>query len=194
MRDEERQRTTCLPSSLIPHPSSLPKKGPTVNATFACPACDAPVRVKVNGPLAWQCPACDHRLTLDPARDGRLSECLVCGNRELYRKKDFPHGLGMTILVVACIASAFAYGWYKPWLTWTILIGTALFDGLLYLSREDGTTFIIRTADQSVVANNPLAAEEFMVSSPVLVDGRIYLRTFERIRCVETPGKSVSSR
>jgi len=69
-----------------------------------------------------------------------------------------------------------------------------LADGLLYLSREDGTTFIIRTADQSVVANNPLAAEEFMVSSPVLVDGRIYLRTFERIRCVETPGKSVSSR
>ncbi len=108
-----------------------------MNATFACPACDAPVRVKVNGPLAWQCPACDHRLTLDPARDGRLSECLVCGNRELYRKKDFPHGLGMTILVVACIASAFAYGWYKPWLTWTILIGTALFDGLLYLLVGD---------------------------------------------------------
>ena len=31
--------------------------------------------------------------------------CRVCGNRELYKKKDFPHWLGMTILAVACLAS-----------------------------------------------------------------------------------------
>jgi hypothetical protein len=61
----------------------------------------------------------------------------VCGNPELYRKKDFPHWLGMTILVAACVASVFTYGWYEKWLTWAILLGSAAFDGLLYLMVGD---------------------------------------------------------
>jgi hypothetical protein len=36
---------------------------------------------------------------------GVLGACAVCGNQELFKKKDFPHWLGMTILVVACLAS-----------------------------------------------------------------------------------------
>jgi hypothetical protein len=57
----------------------------------------------------------------------------VCGNDELYKKKDFPHWLGMTILILACAASVYTYGWYEKWLTWAILIGSAMVDGLLYL-------------------------------------------------------------
>jgi hypothetical protein len=65
--------------------------------------------------------------------DETLPACLVCGNHELYKKKDFPHWLGMTILVSACVVSVFTYGWYEKWLTWAILLGSALVDGLLYL-------------------------------------------------------------
>lgn len=65
--------------------------------------------------------------------DAALPVCLVCDNHELYKKKDFPHTLGMAILVVACVMSFFTYGLYEKWLTWALLIGTALFDGLLYL-------------------------------------------------------------
>jgi len=65
------------------------------------------------------------------------SRCLVCGNAELYKKKDFPHGLGLAILALACITSTITYGLYDKWLTWTILIGSALFDGLLYLWVKD---------------------------------------------------------
>jgi hypothetical protein len=43
----------------------------------------------------------------------------------------------MTILVVACLASVLTYGWYEKWLTWAILIGSALFDGILYLCVGD---------------------------------------------------------
>ena len=70
---------------------------------------------------------------IDPA----LPACLVCGNAELYKKKDFPHGLALAVLTLACVASAFTYGWYEKWLTWAILIGTALFDGALYLLVGD---------------------------------------------------------
>ncbi|MCI0461688.1 MAG: hypothetical protein L0Z62_32455 [Gemmataceae bacterium] len=66
-----------------------------------------------------------------------MTQCVVCGNKELYRKKDFPHGLGLAILIGACIASAFTFAWYEKWLTWAILLGTAAFDGLLYLLVGD---------------------------------------------------------
>jgi hypothetical protein len=69
--------------------------------------------------------------------DLTLPTCLVCGNHELYRKKDFPHALGMAILVLACIASTITYARFDAWTTWTILIGSALFDGLLYLWVKD---------------------------------------------------------
>jgi hypothetical protein len=43
----------------------------------------------------------------------------------------------LAILIVACVVSFVTYGLYEKWLTWTILIGTAAFDGLLYLCVSD---------------------------------------------------------
>jgi hypothetical protein len=77
-------------------------------------------------------------MNLDGAVDrAHVHQCVCCGNCELYRKKDFPHTLGMTILVVACAASFVTYLYYEKWLTWAILIGTAVFDGVLYLLVGD---------------------------------------------------------
>jgi hypothetical protein len=84
----------------------------------------------------WQCPSCDHLVKMRSA-DPALPPCAVCGNGELFRKKDFPHSLGMTILVGAFVASTLTYWWYDKILTWVILIGSALFDGLLYLWVKD---------------------------------------------------------
>lgn len=84
----------------------------------------------------WQCPQCDHRVEFAQA-DAVLPACTVCGCGELYKKKDFPHWLGMTILTTACVLSVFTYGWYAKWLTWAILIGSAVVDGLLYLMVGD---------------------------------------------------------
>jgi hypothetical protein len=105
-----------------------------MNVRFDCPCCAAPARAALPGPPDWQCPACDHRLRFEfSAGACAPSACVVCGNGEFYKKKDFPHGLGMAILVVACLASFFTYGWYEKWLTWAILLGSAAFDCLLYL-------------------------------------------------------------
>jgi uncharacterized protein YbaR (Trm112 family) len=107
-----------------------------VKILFACPQCDAPRQASVDQPGDWQCPQCQHTLHLDRA-DPALPACLICGNAELYKKKDFPHWLGMNILVLACLASLVTYFWYEKWLTWAILIGTAAFDGLLYVLVGD---------------------------------------------------------
>ena len=105
-----------------------------MNLRFACPACGQPARVQLSTPCDWQCLGCDHRLHLTaPADDKGLTACLLCDNPELYKKKDFPHWLGLTILTVACLGSIIPYWLYHQWWTWVILIGSAAFDGLLYL-------------------------------------------------------------
>jgi hypothetical protein len=104
-----------------------------VNVRFDCPVCEtAGGRIDTSGPEEWRCPGCDHATRLaDP--DPAVRACAVCGNPDVYVRKDFPHSLGLTILTLACLASTVTYFLYEKWWTWGILIGSALFDGLLYL-------------------------------------------------------------
>ena len=84
-----------------------------MNIRFPCPVCETPGRLPGLPGAEWRCPACDHTVRLaDGAVDPTLPCCAVCGNAELYRKKDFPHALGMGILVAACLASTVTYGLY----------------------------------------------------------------------------------
>ena len=54
----------------------------------------------------------------------------------------------------------------------------------LYVTREDGTTFVVDVADKAkVIATNSLE-DEFTVATPVLVDGKILLRTYEHLYCI----------
>lgn len=101
---------------------------------FACPGCERPSCVNVPGPAEWQCPECDHLLRLPTAAsvDGQ-NACGVCGGTELYKKKDFPHWLGLSILAVASVSFLGFQLAYHPWLAWAILIGSAVLDGGLYL-------------------------------------------------------------
>jgi hypothetical protein len=106
-----------------------------MNVRFRCPECEYPGRVETSGTAEWQCPRCDRlvKLSAEPA----LPACAICGNHELYKKKDFPHALGMGILVAAFAASTVTYWLYDKVLTWVILIGSAAFDGLLLLWVKD---------------------------------------------------------
>ena len=107
-----------------------------MKVVFACPQCDAPAQARLNAPIDWQCPECQHTLHLDPP-DAALSACRICGNHELYKKKDFPHWLGMTILIVALVLSTITYYWYEKWWSWSFLIGSAIIDGVMYLMVGD---------------------------------------------------------
>jgi hypothetical protein len=107
-----------------------------VKIHFRCPDCDFPGEA-VPGVGQWQCPRCNHLLALQTGSDPALPACLICGSPDLYRQKDFPHGLGMAILVLACLTSTVTYGLHLFYVTWAILIGSALFDGLLYLWVKD---------------------------------------------------------
>jgi hypothetical protein len=105
-----------------------------VKIRFACPICETPGRLDIPGKPTWQCSACDHTVLADDrVTDVSLPVCAVCGNHELFKKKNFPHQLGLTILTIACVLSFITYLNYEKVLTWLILGGTAVFDVLLYL-------------------------------------------------------------
>lgn len=107
-----------------------------MNVTFPCPACEKTAVTPVDQPGDWQCPSCDHRLRVGAAEKA-LPVCVICGNPELYKRKDFPHWLGMTILIVAVVLSTVTYYAYEKWWSWSFLIGSALIDGGLYLLVGD---------------------------------------------------------
>jgi hypothetical protein len=134
-----------------------------VKVRFACPVCDYPNRLDLGASSAWQCASCDHRQHVAQP-DAAVSACVICGNDRLYKKKDFPHWLGMSLLVGACLLSVVTYGLYEKWLTWAILIGTALFDGVLYLLVGDAVVCYRCNAHYRGVAQNP-AHEPFELTT-----------------------------
>ena len=108
-----------------------------MNVRFDCPVCEGPGgRLDTTGSLDWRCPNCEHVAHLTNP-DPQVPVCAVCGNHELYKKKDFPHTLGMAVLVGAFLASTITYYLYNNVLTWGILLGSAAFDGILYLLVKD---------------------------------------------------------
>lgn len=57
-------------------------------------------------------------------------------------------------------------------------------DGKIYVTREDGTTFVLAQGGEfKSLATNALEGE-FVVATPVFVDGRIYIRTREHLYCI----------
>jgi hypothetical protein len=69
--------------------------------------------------------------------DESLTVCAICGNAELYKKKGFPHWLGMTILAGACLTFLILNLVYQQWWGLLVLLGSAVIDGLLYLWVPD---------------------------------------------------------
>lgn len=124
-----------------------------MNVRFPCPSCDYPNKLDLSVPRDWECSACNHRQRVE-VPEPTVPHCVLCGTGELYKKKNFPHWLGMSLLIGACVLSVFTYGLYEKWLTWAILIGTAVFDGLLYLWVGDVTVCYRCNAHYQGVAPN----------------------------------------
>jgi ribosomal protein L37AE/L43A len=113
-----------------------------VKVLFLCPTCETPGRIRLPDESSWQCPGCDHLLqastSVADSPEGKILErCAICGNGEVYKKKAFPHWLGMTILVGACGAFLYLMGRHQQWWAWGVLLASAMFDGILYLLVRD---------------------------------------------------------
>lgn len=128
-----------------------------MNVCVFCPHCEQLLPPVTGLPTAGPCPLCAQPLTPTPGPEtgSTLASCRYCGHDELYVQKDFPHWLGLSILIAGVVASFIAYGYYVIWLTWAILIGTAIIDGLLYYLVGDVTVCYRCLTQHRGFAKNP---------------------------------------
>ncbi len=63
---------------------------------------------------------------------------------------------------------------------------------LLYLVREDATSFVVDTKQEKIISTNELGDDEFIVSTPVFAAGNILIRTFEHLYRVGENSAKVS--
>jgi hypothetical protein len=68
---------------------------------------------------------------------GAPTACVLCGCQDLWRQKDFPPQLGLTIVGLGALASSIAWSFYMPGTAIAILMAFALFDLVLYAVMKD---------------------------------------------------------
>lgn len=108
-----------------------------MDVRFPCPVCQQAGRWSPAQGREWVCAGCDHAAEFPAAGYADTGACLVCAGTELYRKKDFPQWLGLTVLSIAFAGFVAAQALYRPWLAWTVLLGSAAVDAGLYLMVGD---------------------------------------------------------
>lgn len=88
------------------------------------------------------CPKCQAALSGKRGgfdAEGRQIGCGWCESKDLYRRKAFPKGQGIGIVVVAA-AATLVLAWQEiqpPWLVYVPLVGAALADAVLYFVTPD---------------------------------------------------------
>ncbi|MBX7102987.1 MAG: zinc ribbon-containing protein [Gemmataceae bacterium] len=98
---------------------------------FACPECDKTNVGEGTSATEFRCVHCGHEIQLQ-GKSASLDCCSACGNIELYRKKDFPQWLGMGLLALACLLFYLFAIQYRYAIAWSILLGSAAIDGIIY--------------------------------------------------------------
>jgi hypothetical protein len=109
--------------------------------TFECPKCEKTNRLVAFGDGTAAACRCGWSKELSNAScaGGELKACLLCATGDLYIQKDFPHALGLAIVVVGFALSTVFWYLYRPGWTLGVLLGTAAVDVVLYYLVPDVT-------------------------------------------------------
>ncbi|MCA9080079.1 MAG: hypothetical protein KDA58_05940 [Planctomycetaceae bacterium] len=107
--------------------------------SYRCPQCEQPhIGQQLADASSLNC-ECGWSRTIpaDLMHDGRPTQCVVCGNADLWRQKNFPQGWGVLIVTIGAIISSIFYAYYQPlWAMGTLMI-VALLDMGLYIWMPD---------------------------------------------------------
>lgn len=111
-----------------------------MSVTFKCPACQTDVRCLLDAQHdTLVCPHCSWSRPQSGAAANQSAPdgCLVCGCNDLWRQKDFPQRLGITLVAIGALLSTIAWYYRWPVVAIGILMLFALFDLLLYTFMND---------------------------------------------------------
>ena len=66
-----------------------------------------------------------------------MCRCRICGCADVWRQKDFPPALGLTLVATAALLSCVAWAYYQPLFAIGILMSAAFVDLVLYACMGD---------------------------------------------------------
>jgi uncharacterized C2H2 Zn-finger protein len=85
-----------------------------MEVTITCPECGSGIHVLPNVQATQaQCEICQHQVAVKFSakhETGELCQCPVCERKDFYQQKDFNRKIGVTLFVLAAIASIWTYG------------------------------------------------------------------------------------
>ena len=109
--------------------------------TFYCPKCEQTNRSpEIPESMQIACSGCDWSRPISEEAIGTAnapSQCLRCGNPDLWRQKNFPQSLGFLFVAAGAVSSSIAWYYHRPITALAILMGFALLDMALYLTMPD---------------------------------------------------------
>lgn len=111
-----------------------------MHVDFSCPACESDQRVEVAADQSsLSCGQCDWKSAggAAPGHGEHVEACPVCGCDDMWRQKDFPPALGLTMVGLGILLSTLAWADLRPVLAIGVLMGFALVDLLLYALMPD---------------------------------------------------------
>jgi hypothetical protein len=109
--------------------------------TYECPGCGAVGSVPDVARAASVACRCGRTRALhaEAFDDRGLAACPWCATPDLYLQKDFPHGLGLAIVLVGFVVSTMFWYVYRPVAATAVLLATAALDLVLYYLVSDVT-------------------------------------------------------
>lgn len=103
---------------------------------FQCPKCEAQNDLSnVESEARIRCHSCSWERTVSHSDDS--TSCLVCGNSDLWRQKDFPQSIGLTFVAAGAILSSIAWYYHRPVWALGILLAFAALDIVLFAIMPD---------------------------------------------------------
>lgn len=110
-----------------------------MHLSFHCPSCGKHSESTDSSARTVCCDACDWSRT--PPQDDFDEDvpraCLVCGNGDLWRQKDFSQRLGIAIVILGAVLSSVAWSQHMPLTALGILLLFALADLVLFIIMPD---------------------------------------------------------
>ncbi len=115
--------------------------GRPIELTYECPGCGAVGSVPDVAREATVTCRCGRSRALHAGalEEGGLVACPWCATQDLYAQKDFPHGLGLAIVLAGFAVSTVFWYVYRPIAATAVLLATAALDLVLYYLVPDVT-------------------------------------------------------
>lgn len=132
--------------------------------TFHCPTCGQHLKTGDLPPAGLlECWHCAWTRPL-PAAGEPLARCVVCGNHDLWRQKDFPQSLGLVVVIAGAMLSSIAWYFHWPRTALGLLMAFALADMVAFKVMPDVLVCYRCRArhrsSQSVAAEHPAFSHE----------------------------------